>query len=137
LFSNRRLFAGVAVLLYDDVMASDELEEISLKEFMLWLLRRRHRFRITGNSMMPLLRPGDEVLLNPRAYRLAQPQPGDIVVAYHPYQRDLQVVKRVTQTLEDGRYFLEGENPAESSDSRLFGPVRPEQILGQITCRFG
>jgi nickel-type superoxide dismutase maturation protease len=118
-------------------MVSDELKEINLKEFMLWLLRRRRRFRITGNSMMPRLKPGDEVLLNPRAYRHTPPQPGHIVVAYHPFRPELQVVKRITQTLADGRYYLEGDNPAESSDSRTFGPVRPDQILGQITSRFG
>jgi len=118
-------------------MTSEGLEDISLKEFLLWLLRRRRRFRITRNSMIPLLQPGDEVLLNPQAYRQALPRPGDIVVASHPYQRDLQVVKRVAQTIEDGRYFLEGDNPAESSDSRSFGPVRLEQIQGQITSRFG
>ena len=124
-------------MLYDGFMANNELEDISLKEFLLWLLRRRRRFRITGNSMMPLLKPGDEVLLNPRAYRQVLPRPGQIVVAHHPLQRDLQVVKRVSFAMGDGRYFLAGDNPAESSDSRAFGPVRLDQILGQITSRFG
>ena len=127
----------MAVLLYDGPTVNDELKDINLKEFLLWLLRRRRRFRITGNSMIPLLKPGDEILLNPRAYRLAPPQLGDIVLAQHPFQKDLQIVKRVTKILEDGHYYLEGDNPTESSDSHAFGPVRLDQILGQITSRFG
>jgi type IV secretory pathway protease TraF len=47
------------------------------------------------------------------------------------------MVKRVSRTLEAEHYYLEGDNPAESSDSRTFGPVRLDQILGQITSRFG
>lgn len=113
------------------------MKDITFKEFLLWLFRRRRRFRITGNSMLPLLKPGDEVLLNPRAYHLTPPQPGDIVVVRHPFQPELQLVKRVIRTLANEQYYLEGDNPAESSDSRSFGPVRLEQILGQITSRFG
>jgi nickel-type superoxide dismutase maturation protease len=118
-------------------MVEDELKDITFKEFLLWLLRRRRRFRITGNSMLPLLKPGDEVLLNPRAYRATPPQPGDLVVIRHPFQADGQIVKRISRTLEAEHYYVEGDNPAESSDSRSFGPVRLEQILGQITSRFG
>jgi nickel-type superoxide dismutase maturation protease len=116
---------------------NDELKKITLKEFLLWLLRRRRRFRITGSSMMPLLKPGDEVLINPRAYRSAAPRPGDIVVAQHPYQPKLRLVKRIAKTTDDGRYYLEGDNPTESTDSRSFGPISPQQIVGQVTCRFG
>lgn len=85
---------------------------------------------------MPLLKPGDEVLIDPLAYRRQPPQPGDIVVAQHPFQSDLRMVKRVKSTLEDGRCYLAGDNPLESSDSRSFGPVTPRHILGRVTSRF-
>jgi hypothetical protein len=61
----------------------------------LWLLRRRRRFRVTGDSMLPLLQPGQEVLVDLAAYRQQPPQAGDIVVAYHPQQPQLPIVKRV------------------------------------------
>lgn len=86
--------------------------------------------------MLPILKPGEEVLVDTRAYRRATPRPGDIVVAQHPFQRDLQLVKRVNARLEDGRFCLGGDNPAESTDSRSFGPVAREQILGRVTSRF-
>ncbi|MBM3239678.1 nickel-type superoxide dismutase maturation protease [Candidatus Poribacteria bacterium] len=113
-----------------------ELKNSHLGELLLWLLRLRRRFRITGNSMTPLLKPGDEVLVNPRAYQRMPPKPGDIVVTRHPYRTDLRLVKRVATVLPDGRCLIEGDNPSESTDSRSFGPVAPKQILGQVTGRF-
>lgn len=114
----------------------DELKNSHFGELLLWLLKLRRRFRITGNSMAPLLKPGDEVLVNPWAYRRMPPKPGDIVVARHPYRTDLRLVKRVTAVLADSSCLIEGDNPSESTDSRSFGAVAPEQILGRVTSRF-
>lgn len=114
----------------------DELQNIGYKEFVLWLLRLRRRVRVEGNSMAPLLKPGDELLINPRAYRHNPPNPGDIVVAQHPYRPNLRLIKRVEGGLQNGRYILKGDNPAESSDSRAFGAVAAEQIVGQVTGKF-
>ncbi len=114
----------------------DELKSSHPGELLLWLLRLRRRFRITGNSMAPLLKPGDEVLVNPGAYRRMPPKPGDIVVSHHPYRTDLRLVKRVAAVLSDGSCLIKGDNPSESTDSRSFGAVAPEQILGQVTSRF-
>ncbi len=86
--------------------------------------------------MLPLLKPGDEVLVNPTAYQHAPPRPGDIVVAWHPRQSNLRLVKRVTAVYDDGRYDLTGDNPNESTDSRFFGPVAAGKIVGQVTSRF-
>ena len=86
--------------------------------------------------MFPLLKPGDEVLIDPNAYRRHSPQPGDIVISQHPYQASLRIVKRVKSVTADGRYHLEGDNPAESTDSRTFGAIASENILGRVICRF-
>ena len=86
--------------------------------------------------MVPLLQPGDEVLIDPRAYLRDSPSPGDIVVARHPYRTDLRVVKRVASVLENGNCELEGDNRSESTDSRYFGPIPPQRILGRVTSRF-
>ncbi len=87
--------------------------------------------------MAPLLNPGDEILIDPRAYRRANPRQGDIVVARHPYRTDLRLVKRVAAVLENGHCVLEGDNPAESTDSRSFGALPPQRILGRVTSRLG
>ena len=85
--------------------------------------------------MFPLLSPGDEVLVDPQAYRQVQPQIGDIVVAQHPVQAELQIIKRVAEVMSDGRYHLKGDNsdPNKSSDSH----VPPNFVLGRVTSKFG
>ncbi len=118
-------------------MSSDELPQSDTAELLRWLFRRRRRFRVTGDSMRPLLRPGDEVLVDPRAYRRRPPAPGDLVVARHPYQTGVKLIKRVQEVDEHGRCRLIGDNPLYSSDSRSFGRITPENILGRVTSRFG
>lgn len=85
--------------------------------------------------MLPLLKPGEEILIDPRAYKRLFPRVNDIVVAKHPYA-DFRLVKRVVAVLEDGSCFLRGDNLLESTDSRSFGAVKLEQILGRVTSRF-
>lgn len=86
--------------------------------------------------MLPLLQPGEEVLINPFAYQKCAPQVGEIVVAEHPQKPGLHIIKRVETVLSDGQYALYGDNHAESSDSRQFGPVARSQLLGRVTCCF-
>ncbi|MDX1520567.1 MAG: nickel-type superoxide dismutase maturation protease [Anaerolineae bacterium] len=112
------------------------LANIGLSEFMLWLRRRRRRVRVTGDSMLPLLAPGDEVLVDPGAYRRTGPRPGDIVIARHPYRTEVTLIKRVESLTAAGQLVLKGDNPAESTDSRTFGTIGLDQVIGKVTCRF-
>jgi nickel-type superoxide dismutase maturation protease len=86
--------------------------------------------------MAPLLQAGDEVLVDLRAYRRQPPRRGDIVLVQHPYQPALRLVKRVMAIVEGEHYQLQGDNPPESTDSRSFGAVSAQHILGRVTCRF-
>ena len=112
------------------------LKQNSLWDLLLWMGRQRRRFRVAGLSMLPLLQPGDEILVNLNAYRDQHPQPGDIVVAQHPCNSQTRIVKRVTEVREDGSCFLRGDNQDESTDSRAFGWMSSQRILGQVTSRF-
>ena len=114
---------------------TEELPEINYREFFCWLLRRRKRFRVTGNSMLPVLQPEAEILVDTQAYAKTLPEIGDIVVAIHPLDRGL-MIKRVALVEEDGSCVLLGDNKLESSDSRTFGAVSAMQILGKVTSRF-
>ncbi|MGK7929274.1 MAG: nickel-type superoxide dismutase maturation protease [Spirulina sp.] len=109
----------------------------SHRELFLWLLRKRCRFRIAGNSMLPLLKPGEEILIDLQAYQKTLPRVGDLVIARHPQNPELKIVKRVTIILENGDCFLQGDNLRESTDSRMFGVVKCDYILGKVTSRFG
>ncbi|MBE9159915.1 nickel-type superoxide dismutase maturation protease [Nodosilinea sp. LEGE 06152] len=104
-------------------------------DVVLWLLRLRRRFRIVGESMQPLLVAGTEVLIDPLAYRQGRPSPGDLVVAYHPHRPGLRLIKWVVYVEAQG-CFLRGLNAAASTDSREFGLVPWERIVGQVVCRF-
>ena len=115
---------------------SNKLPDINYQEFFLWILRRRKRFRVTGNSMQPLLQPGEEVVINPDAYKKALPQVNDVVVAIHPSKESLEIVKRISSISEDGKFFLLGDNLDCSTDSRSFGTVSLENIVGKVTSRF-
>ncbi len=106
------------------------------KELLLWLLRLRQRFCVTGFSMFPLLKPGEEILVDTRAYRHCLPEIGDMVVAEHPHRQDLRIIKWVAFVDEKGDCFLMGENREESSDSRSFGFVSSQQIIGRVTSKF-
>jgi nickel-type superoxide dismutase maturation protease len=114
----------------------NEIPAAGLREYALWLLRRLHRYRVTGDSMQPTLKPDTEILANPRAYRDTSPRQGDIVVAKHPYRTDIVIVKRVASVAEGGACRLRSDNPDAGTDSGAFGDVKPERILGRVTHRF-
>lgn len=107
----------------------------NLSEFGLWLLRRRFRFRVVGQSMVPTLYPGDEVLVNRRAYFSCSPAVGDLVVAVHPDRPALKMIKRV-DAIASNTCILLGDNPDASTDSRTFGAVPCSHLLGKVTRLF-
>ncbi|KKU93199.1 MAG: Nickel-type superoxide dismutase maturation protease [Candidatus Yanofskybacteria bacterium GW2011_GWC1_48_11] len=83
--------------------------------------------------MEPLCKEGDFVLLDKLSYHIFRPKAGDIVVLRHP-QEDRLILKYImSERVEDGRllYWVEGLNKEGSSDSRSFGWVPKEMILGK------
>lgn len=90
------------------------------------------RVRIVGTSMEPVLANGEWwVVRRARSYR-----PGDIVLMTHPERPGLRVVKRLANPTEAGWWVL-GDNPDFSDDSRSFGPVPRALIWGRLWFRYG
>jgi len=81
--------------------------------------------------MMPLLKHGDQVTVN----ESAELDAGDIVIALHPFKKGVEMVKRIREIDENGKYFLVGDNPDESTDSRTFGAISVECIKGKVVSR--
>ena len=81
--------------------------------------------------MCPGLRPGDWLVVRWRGHVA----PGDVVVARRPDRPELLLVKRAVRR-EPGGWWLEGDNPAASDDSRLFGPVADHLVLGRVVGRY-
>lgn len=79
--------------------------------------------RIRGQSMAPALEPGQVVIGWHR-----QPMTGIIVLAR---QQGREVVKRI-ESIKDDKAYLVGDNRAESRDSRHYGAVAFQDIIGSV-----
>ena len=101
---------------------------------VLALLRLRpFRVEVHGESMRPTLEPGDWCI----ATRGGHVKRGDVVVLERPDQRGFELVKRVTgvpgeEGLGFDEWFVEGDDPSASTDSRHFGPVHRDAIRGRV-----
>jgi len=89
-------------------------------------------FAIHGTSMQPALETGQFVLVD----TARGPRAGDIVVARRPDRPELEVVKRVSTIGADSTLYLLGDNAAQSTDSRQFGAVSAEDIVGVVRWRY-
>ena len=112
--------------------------------------------RVKGPSMEPALRDGQTALVS-RAYWLVGPlRVGDIVLIEEnsprnpdgfiikriyrmagekvPYDKvpDLWAIERGEYTVPEGHVFVLGDNRPASEDSRRFGPVAIERVLGKV-----
>lgn len=92
------------------------------------------RIYVKGKSMEPLLREGDSAFVFKWAYWRDTPHKGDIVVLKDPRDSCL-LVKRVEGCVGD-MILVRGENEEYSTDSRVFGPIRKEDIVGKIILRY-
>ena len=109
---------------------NDRLPKAKLKDRVMHLVGRRRAFLVEGESMVPTLKNGDIVLVDPQANFSI----GDVVLAKHPYKSSVMILKRIAD--KDNRTLsLAGDNPAESTDSRTFGAVSIESIIGKVVCR--
>lgn len=94
----------------------------------LWRLRRA---LVTGPSMAPALRHGDQVLVILGGFGTTRP--GTVVVVQLP-DGPLSV-KRFARRTDDGRVWIEGDNAFGSTDSRSLGPLSPDAVRGRVLLR--
>ena len=112
--------------------------------------------RVHGTSMLPVLRPGDVVFVQASAFRRRAPHRGEVVVARPSSLGGRALVKRVlgtpheavtctlpfdsaqglrTWSLGPDEYFLLGDHPADSLDSRTLGPITRQELIGRVWLR--
>ncbi len=82
--------------------------------------------------MSPDLDPGDYVIVNRWAYRTREPSIGDLVVLRDPEREGRYLCKRIADVPSSGVYSVRGDNEAVSRDSRTFGPVPRDLIVGKV-----
>jgi signal peptidase I len=124
-----------------------------------WLRWRLRIVTVIGDSMLPTLAPGDRLLV--RRTPLARVRGGDLVVLAYPDSRgspidrhrgDDWLIKRAVATpgepvpasvaevlsvrpgspVRDGALIAIGDNPDVSFDSRAFGYVFADDLLGVV-----
>ncbi|NEP15912.1 MAG: nickel-type superoxide dismutase maturation protease [Leptolyngbya sp. SIO4C1] len=114
-----------------------QLPDAGWQEYGYWLLRQRRLFQVVGASMQPTLNPGDRVLASCKSPDVLL-QPGDLVIAQHPFKPNLRLIKRVSEIFYDGGCYLTSDNVSDptAQDSRSFGIVGQDLIVGQVTSVF-
>ena len=81
--------------------------------------------RVKGPSMLPTYKDGAVIVVS----NLKKAKVGSVVVAVLASE---EVVKRVRSITDAGKYYLVGDNHAQSVDSREYGPVSRTDILGVV-----
>jgi nickel-type superoxide dismutase maturation protease len=88
--------------------------------------------QIIGPSMEPAMQTGDHWVV----WRTKRLRLGDAALLQHPLRPDLLIVKRLVNRVDTGHWWVEGDNPEGSEDSRSFGPVAASAIVGRVTFRY-
>ncbi len=124
--------------------------------FAIFMNLNFHTVIVDGQSMMPTFQPEDRVVVSKAYWLVGGIHDKDIVVIKDP-TGDGYIIKRVfrmagesvpvdkwpdNRRLEDGPYtvpdgmvYVLGDNLPESEDSRKFGPVSNDKIIGKVVVR--
>jgi nickel-type superoxide dismutase maturation protease len=106
---------------------------------LVWV--RPFRVAVDGDSMVPTLRPGDFLLATGRGPL----RRGSLVVVEHPARPGYEMVKRIAavpgegvaeRALDRAEFWLLGDNPRGSTDSRTLGPMPLGSIRGVVRLRY-
>ncbi len=113
---------------------------------------------VSGDSMKPTLKNGQVIIIDKTNFKIDSGDivvftlegervikrvfgiPGDTIylsedgviingITIRPYEYDGE---EMSYTLKDDEFFVMGDNQFESADSRIFGPITIDQIIGKM-----
>ncbi|NJD58318.1 MAG: S26 family signal peptidase [Anaerolineales bacterium] len=85
--------------------------------------------KIVGESLSPGFEHGDFVLVSKIPFLFSPPAVGDVIAFHQPGYGTL--IKRIQAVDTTGMVEVIGTQP-DSTDSRVFGPVRRKNIIGKV-----
>ncbi|HEY4483015.1 MAG TPA: signal peptidase I [Candidatus Paceibacterota bacterium] len=101
-------------------------------------------FIVSGESMVPTFQSADYLIVDELTYHFRNPSQGEVIIFKYPKDPSKYFIKRVIGTPGDtidgkvlpfGQYFVEGDNRGASSDSRIWGTVPRDNIIGRPIVR--
>lgn len=101
-------------------------------------------FIVHGSSMEPTFQNGDYLIVDEISYRFQKPQRNDVIIFRYPLNPSQFFIKRISGlpgeaidgvTLKKDEYFVLGDNYFASSDSRSWGPLKSNFIVGRALVR--
>jgi len=107
----------------------------------LWIAQP---FIVSGNSMVPAFHNGDYLIIDELSYEIRKPERGEVIVFRYPKNPSEFFIKRITGLpgetingviLANNEYYVLGDNTSASSDSRYWGPVKSNLIVGRAFVR--
>lgn len=91
----------------------------------MYLLRK---FKVLGHSMEPTIQNGDLTIISFIPYLFFSPKINEIIAFKN---KDKVFIKRITSISND-KFKVEGDNKKDSLDSRNFGLIEKNDILGKV-----
>lgn len=86
------------------------------------------KFKITGHSMEPTLKQNELIIISSIPYLFKNPRINDIVAIKSKENKIfIKRIKKITKN----NYIVLGDNKNDSFDSRNFGPIKKEEIIGK------
>ena len=100
-------------------------------------------FRVPAASCYPTIAPNDRILANKSAYKIEDPQKGDLVVFINPENKRINFLKRVvaiagdTVEIKDGQLYVNGEKLqrrelSQSILDKIRIKIEGESLEGQV-----
>ena len=95
------------------------------------IIGHRQHLRVVGDSMENTIFDGDLVTYKKINSNNPDLEIGDIVVASHPRIKSKWIIKRIYQ-IHQNKFDLRGDNSLSSSDSRQWGLIELDLIVGKV-----
>jgi signal peptidase I len=111
----------------------------------LWIAQP---FIVNGASMEPTFENGDYLIVDELSYNVRKPEKNEVIIFHYPLDPSKYFIKRVEGlpgekitingkeiVLGEDSYYVLGDNRGASSDSRIWGPVKEDLIVGRALIR--